>query len=97
MKKLIFSLCLLSVTVVFAQNKDYPIKVVPFTQVILTDNFWLSRIKVNAAVTIPASFQRCESTGRVKNFVMAAEKKGKFCKNVATVLYMSIVLYMEKV
>ena len=30
-------------------------------------------------VTIPASFQRCESTGRVKNFVMAAEHKGKFC------------------
>jgi len=30
-------------------------------------------------VTIPASFSRCESTGRVKNFIMAAEKKGKFC------------------
>ena len=30
-------------------------------------------------VTIPASFQRCESTGRVKNFVMAAEHNGKFC------------------
>ena len=65
--------------VVSAQNKDYPIKVVPFTQVKLTDNFWLPRIKTNATVTIPASFERCESTGRVKNFVMAAERKGKFC------------------
>lgn len=34
---------------------------------------------MNAAVTIPASFERCESTGRVKNFVMAANKSGKFC------------------
>ncbi|HEY6978109.1 MAG TPA: glycoside hydrolase family 127 protein [Chitinophagaceae bacterium] len=79
MKKIILPLCLLFATVAFAQNKDYPIRVVPFTQVILTDNFWLPRIKVNASVTIPASFERCESTGRVKNFVMAAERKGKFC------------------
>ncbi len=64
---------------VSAQNKDYPIKVVPFTQVKLTDNFWLPRIKTNAIVTIPASFERCESTGRVKNFVMAAARNGKFC------------------
>jgi len=79
MKKIILLVCFLSATVVFAQNKDYPIRVVPFTQVALTDNFWLPRIKVNASVTIPASFERCESTGRVKNFVMAAERKGKFC------------------
>jgi uncharacterized protein len=79
MKKIILPLSLLSAIVAFSQNKDYPIHAVPFTQVALTDNFWLPRIKVNAAVTIPASFQRCESTGRVKNFVMAAEHKGKFC------------------
>ena len=30
-------------------------------------------------VTIPASFERCEKTGRVKNFVMAATHTGKFC------------------
>src|SRR5438045_9522745 len=79
MKKIILPLCLLPATVLYAQNKDYPIHAVPFTQVALTDNFWLPRIKVNATVTIPASFERCESTGRVKNFVMAAERKGKFC------------------
>ncbi|MEJ7586639.1 MAG: beta-L-arabinofuranosidase domain-containing protein, partial [Ferruginibacter sp.] len=62
-----------------AQQKDYPIQSVPFTQVRLSDNFWLPRIEVNRTVTIPASFERCESTGRVKNFIMAAEKKGKFC------------------
>lgn len=79
MKKILLSFSLLSSVVLCAQNKDYPIHTVPFTQVALTDNFWLPRIKVNATVTIPASFQRCESTGRVKNFVMAAERKGKFC------------------
>jgi DUF1680 family protein len=62
-----------------AQSSDYPIKVVPFTSVKLTDNFWLPRIKINHTVTIPASFQRCESTGRVKNFDMAASKTGAFC------------------
>ena len=36
------------ISVVCAQNKDYPIHAVPFTQVVLTDNFWLPRIKVNA-------------------------------------------------
>ena len=33
----------------------------------------------NHSVTIPASFERCDNTGRIKNFIMAAEKKGKFC------------------
>jgi uncharacterized protein len=63
----------------FAQNKDYPIQPVPFTSVKLSDQFWTSRIETNRTVTIPASFARCESTGRVKNFEMAAEHKGKFC------------------
>lgn len=78
MKKILF-LLLLSASSLFAQQKDYPIQVVPFNQVQFTDNFWLPRIKTNHAVTIPASFERCENTGRVKNFEMAAAKSGKFC------------------
>src|ERR1043166_5703806 len=66
-------------TTVIAQNKDYPITSVPFTKVKLTDNFWLPRIRTNHEVTIPASFERCENTGRVKNFEMAAAKSGAFC------------------
>jgi len=62
-----------------AQRQDYPIQPVAFTSVKLTDQFWNSRIETNRTVTIPASFARCESTGRVKNFQMAAERKGKFC------------------
>jgi DUF1680 family protein len=62
-----------------AQKKDYPITAVPFTSVKFTDNFWLPRIKTNHNVTIPASFERCKTTGRIKNFEMAAARSGKFC------------------
>lgn len=78
MKKILL-LLLVSPGCLLAQQKDYPIQAVPFTQVQLSDNFWLPRIEINRTVTIPASFARCESTGRVKNFVMAANKTGKFC------------------
>src|SRR5688572_16178421 len=61
-----------------AQTRDYPFTAVPFSDVHLSDNFWLPRLKINHNVTIPASFERCENTGRVKNFIMAAERKGKF-------------------
>jgi uncharacterized protein len=73
---LILTCCSLSA---FAQHPDYPIQPVPFTSVKLTDQFWTPRLETNRTVTIPASFDRCESTGRVKNFVMAADHKGKFC------------------
>lgn len=64
---------------VSSQQKDYAVQGVDFTKVKLNDKFWLPRIEINRTVTIPASFERCENTGRIKNFVMAAEKKGKFC------------------
>ncbi|MFD0793303.1 glycoside hydrolase family 127 protein [Mucilaginibacter litoreus] len=79
MKKLILLLLLVIAQKAIAQKQDYPIQPVPFTSVKLTDKFWNSRIETNRTVTIPASFERCESTGRVKNFQMAAEHKGKFC------------------
>jgi DUF1680 family protein len=63
----------------YAQTTDYPIKPVPFTDVKVEDNFWSKRIETNRTVTIPASFARCENTGRVKNFEMAATRTGKFC------------------
>lgn len=75
----ILTCCLLISISGWAQHKDYPIQAVPFTQVKLTDSFWLPRIKTNHTVTIPASFERCEATGRVKNFEMAAARSGAFC------------------
>ena len=79
MKKLCLLLIVCCTHSVYAQKQDYPIQPVPFTNVKLTDHFWTSRIETNRTATIPASFARCESTGRVKNFVMAAEHQGKFC------------------
>lgn len=79
MKPIVLFCSLFFSVVVFGQQKDYAIQSVPFTQVSLTDQFWLPRIQTNRTVTIPASFERCESTGRVKNFIMAAQKQGKFC------------------
>ena len=58
---------------------DYPIRPVNFTEVQVTDKFWLPRIETNRTVTIPASFERCRATGRMKNFEMAAAHQGKFC------------------
>ena len=58
---------------------DYPIQGVPFNQVNINDQFWSPRIEINRTVTIPSSFKKCEETGRVANFEIAAgEKKGKF-------------------
>jgi DUF1680 family protein len=79
MKKFCLALLTCCSLAAIAQKQDYPIQPVAFTKVKLTDHFWSSRIETNRTVTIPASFERCESTGRVKNFEMAAAGKGKFC------------------
>lgn len=79
MKRSLFAIAVLTANTVLAQPKDYPVQAVNFTAVQFTDNFWLPRMKTNHNVTIPASFARCESTGRVKNFEMAAAHSGKFC------------------
>ena len=58
---------------------EYPIRPVPFTSVKLTDNFWASKVKKNADVTIPIAFHYCEKTGRIKNFEIAGGlDTGKF-------------------
>ena len=57
----------------WAQNRDYPVKPVPFTAVHVTDEFWAPRIEINRAVTIPFAFKKDEETGRVDNFIRAAK------------------------
>jgi DUF1680 family protein len=79
MKHFILLLFVWPAGLLFGQQKDYSFQPVPFTSVRLTDNFWLPRLKTNQTVTIPASFERCDKTGRVKNFEMAAARSGKFC------------------
>ena len=58
-----------------APQKDYPIRPVPFTAVVCTDEFWAPRIETNRAVSIPYAFGKCEETGRMDNFAIAAGRK----------------------
>jgi DUF1680 family protein len=52
---------------------DYPIRPVRFTDVHVTDEFWAPRIETNRTVSIPTAFDQCERTGRLENFVRAAQ------------------------
>jgi DUF1680 family protein len=52
--------------------RDYPVQPVSFTAVHFNDAFWLPRIEVNRAVTIPFAFEKCEESKRVYNFERAA-------------------------
>ena len=62
--------------------RDYPVKPVPFTSVHFNDQFWAPRIEINRKVTIPFAFEKCEETGRVSNFIQAAEAlRGEEVKN----------------
>jgi len=63
----------LTVAALPAQQRDYPVKPVPFTAVHFDDGFWAPRIETNRTVTIPFAFQKDEETGRLDNFIRAAE------------------------
>ncbi len=60
------------------EKADYKIQGIPFNEVKISDQFWLPKIETNRTVTIPASFAKCEETGRVESFVKAAKKEGAF-------------------
>lgn len=68
------SLALVAAISSTAQNADYPIQPVPFTQVHVHDHFWAPKMELNANVTIPYVLQKCRETGRVDNFLKAAGK-----------------------
>ena len=76
------ALILMFIGLVACQSKpekvDYKITGVPFNEVKINDQFWLPKIETNRTVTIPASFTKCEETGRVENFIKAAKKEGEF-------------------
>ncbi len=65
--------CLCGTQGIWAQNRDYPVKPVPFTAVHVNDQFWAPRIEINRTVTIPFAFKKDEETGRVDNFIRAAK------------------------
>lgn len=60
-------------------RQDYAFQDVPFTQVQCTDQFWAPRIETIRTVTVPYAFKKCEETGRIDNFAIAAGlKEGTF-------------------
>ena len=69
----IIALLLIITKTLSAQQKDYPIQPVPFTQVHVNDNFWEPKMEVNANVTIPWVLAQCKANGRVDNFLRAAK------------------------
>ena len=76
MKKTLLSaitFSLFSTSFAVTEIDGYPITPVQFTQVKMTESsFWGERIKANREVTIPLAFNKCETEGRIENFVKAA-------------------------
>ncbi len=70
-----FSLC---ATLCAAQEdkvkltRDYNVKPVTFNNVRVEDDFWTPRLETSRKVTIPYCFDKCEETGRIRNFEKAA-------------------------
>lgn len=68
-------ICLISCTK--TPTGDYHIHPVSFTEVSVKDAFWSPRMETNQNITIPYTFQQCENTHRIDNFVIAGGlKKG---------------------
>ena len=58
---------------------DSKLTAVPFTDVVIADEFWAPRIETNRKVTVPYCFKKCEETGRIDNFAKAGGlMEGKF-------------------
>ncbi|MFA6400300.1 MAG: glycoside hydrolase family 127 protein [Salinivirgaceae bacterium] len=59
---------------------EYPISALPIKDVVINDSFWLPKIKTIQDSTIPYSFNKCNSEGRMESFLIAGGKKeGKVC------------------
>ncbi len=81
MKNFIFllvSIFIVACTKAQTKYSDYPIKAVKIQNVVLTDSFWLPKIKVIQNTTIPYAFDKCSKEGRMESFLIAGGmKKGK--------------------
>jgi len=65
--------CLVCGIAVAVPAGDYPIQPVPFTDVRFTAGLLQARQATNLHVTLPFAIRQCESSGRLKNFDLAAE------------------------
>jgi uncharacterized protein len=70
------SLAVWTCVAVPGQAADAPageaIRPVPFTAVGIADSFWSPRLETNRRVTVEHNFRKCETTGRIRNFAVAA-------------------------
>ncbi len=61
------------------KHDEYPIKAVGITNIEITDQFWLPKIREVQTVTIDHAFKKCETEGRMQNFLVAGGlAKGKY-------------------
>jgi hypothetical protein len=60
---LVLIICLLAIKSI-AQHRDHPISPVPFSSVLIEDDFWAPKIKTNYEVTIPLSYEQSLKSGR---------------------------------
>ena len=79
MKNFIYVLLWISLLMGCDNNKrpplyKYPLSAVDIKDVQLTDKFWLPRIKMIQQTTIPYSFDKCRTEGRMDNFLIAGGK-----------------------
>ncbi len=80
MKRLLFLMMMMTVTWQFvcaqkttSASAGYPITPVPFTAVKVTPGtFWGQRLEASRTRTIPLALEKCEETGRYRNFENAA-------------------------
>jgi uncharacterized protein len=57
---------------------QYPITAIDIKNVVLSDSFWLPKIKIIQDTTIRYAFDKCDKEGRMENFLIAGgKKKGK--------------------
>jgi len=76
---IIVSLMLLMSPAHSAGANDSKLRAVPFTDMVIADEFWAPRLETNRKVTVPYCFKKCEETGRIDNFAKAAGlMPGKF-------------------
>lgn len=57
------------------ETAGYPINAVGITNVEVTDAFWLPKIQEVQTITIDHSLKKCETEGRMENFLVAGGKK----------------------
>jgi len=61
-----------------AKYYDYPISAIDIKNVVISDSFWLPKIKTIQDVTIRYAFNKCDKEGRMESFLIAGgKKKGK--------------------